>query len=46
VVGGDDGPALVRAPSPELLADGLAAADLAAARAVGRLRVEVDPPRV
>jgi primosomal protein N' (replication factor Y) len=46
VLGGDDGPALVRAPSPEVLADGLAAADLAPARAVGRLRVGVDPPRV
>ena len=45
VLGGDGGPALVRAPSPDALADGLAAADLAPARAVGRLRVAVDPPR-
>src|SRR5690606_10060270 len=45
VLGGDAGPALVRAPSPEVLADGLAAADFAPARALGRLRVAVDPPR-
>lgn len=46
VLGGDVGPALVRASSPERLAEGLAAADLGPARSLGRLRVAVDPPRV
>jgi len=41
-----DGAALVRAPSPAALADGLATVDLTPARAQGRLRVEVDPRRV
>jgi primosomal protein N' (replication factor Y) len=41
-----DGTALVRAPSSDALADGLAAVDLTPARAQGRLRVEVDPRRV
>jgi primosomal protein N' (replication factor Y) (superfamily II helicase) len=38
--------ALIRAPSPAALADALANIDLSAARAVGRLRVAVDPLRV
>ena len=46
VLGPVDGRALVRAPSRAVLADGFAATDLAAARALGRLRVEVDPQRV
>lgn len=46
VRGGEAGPALVRAPSPGALADGLRAADLGPARALGRVRVAVDPPRV
>jgi len=46
VVGGDTGPALVRAATPDALADGIAAADLGPARARGRLRVAVDPARV
>ncbi|MFM8303561.1 MAG: hypothetical protein ACKOA9_04580 [Actinomycetota bacterium] len=46
VTGGEDGPALVRSPSPDALADGLAATDLGPARGLGRLRVAVDPPRV
>jgi primosomal protein N' (replication factor Y) len=46
VLGGRDGPALVRAPSPAVLADVLARTDFGPARARGRLRVEVDPPRV
>ena len=45
VLGPVDGRALVRAPSTRELADGLAAADLAPARAVGRVRVDVDPQR-
>jgi primosomal protein N' (replication factor Y) len=45
VLGPVDGRALVRAPSSDALADGLAAADLATARAAGRLRVDVDPQR-
>jgi primosomal protein N' (replication factor Y) len=45
VLGGRDGPALVRAPSSTDLADGLARVDFAPARALGRLRVSVDPPR-
>lgn len=46
VLGPTGGRALVRAPSIEVLCDGLARVDLAAARAAGRLRVSVDPPRV
>jgi primosomal protein N' (replication factor Y) len=46
VIGGGGDPALVRAPSAARLAEGLAAADLGPARALGRLRVAVDPPRV
>ena len=45
VLGPVDGRALVRAASPDALADGLAVADLATARAAGRLRVDVDPQR-
>lgn len=41
-----DGPALARAGTPDDLADALAVTDLAPARARGRLRVAVDPPRV
>jgi primosomal protein N' len=41
-----DGQALVRARSSAALADALAATDLAPARALGRLRVDVDPQRV
>ncbi len=46
VLGPSGGRALVQAPSAGALADALAAADLASARALGRLRVAVDPPRV
>ena len=46
VLGGTDGPGLVRATSVELLADALAGIDLVPARSLGRLRVSVDPPRV
>ena len=46
VMGGADGPALVRASSVDGLAGGLAATDLGPARALGRLRVAVDPSRV
>ncbi len=42
---GADAAVLVRAPSPELLADALSAG-LAAGRPAGRLRAEVDPLRV
>jgi len=45
VLGPVDGRALVRATSATVLADGFAAADLTAARAIGRLRVDVDPQR-
>jgi primosomal protein N' (replication factor Y) len=45
VLGPVDDRALVRAPSAAALADGLAAVDLSAARAQGRLRIEVDPQR-
>ena len=45
VSGATDGAVLVRAPSAEKLATGLAAA-LAAGRPAGRLRAEVDPLRV
>lgn len=41
-----DSRALIRADSAEALADGLADVDFTAARALGRLRVSVDPPRV
>ena len=41
-----DSRALIRAESAESLADGLADVDFTAARALGRLRVSVDPPRV
>jgi primosomal protein N' (replication factor Y) len=43
---GSSSRALVRAPSPEALADAFASIDLSAARAVGRLRVAVDALRV
>jgi primosomal protein N' (replication factor Y) len=46
VLGPAGGRALVRAPSVGELCDGLARADLARARAHGRLRVDVDPLRV
>ena len=46
VLGPHAGRALVRAPSVAELCDGLARADLAPARALGRLRVDVDPLRV
>ncbi len=41
-----DGRALVRAASSAALADALAALDLTPARALGRLRIDVDPQRV
>jgi hypothetical protein len=46
VLGGTDGRALVRAVDATALADGLAEVDFTAARARGRLRLSVDPPRV
>lgn len=46
VLGGSDSRALVRADSAVDLADGLSAVDFSGARALGRLRVSVDPPRV
>ncbi len=46
VLGPVDDHTLVRGPSAAALADGLAAVDLTAARAQGRLRIEVDPQRV
>jgi primosomal protein N' (replication factor Y) len=46
VLGGTEARALVRAPSAEELADRLAGIDFSGARALGRLRVAVDPPRV
>ncbi|MBM3672492.1 MAG: hypothetical protein FJW86_09990 [Actinobacteria bacterium] len=46
VLGPRDGRALVRAASIDELCDTLAAVDLGAARAAGRLRVDVDPRRV
>jgi primosomal protein N' (replication factor Y) len=46
VLGGTDARALVRAPSVDELCDRLADVDFAGARALGRLRVSVDPPRV
>jgi primosomal protein N' (replication factor Y) len=45
VVGPTDGRALVIAPDAAMLADALAVAR-AAARAIGRVRIAVDPPRV
>ena len=46
VVGGTEARALVRAPSTTDLCDHLADVDFSSARALGRLRVAVDPPRV
>jgi primosomal protein N' (replication factor Y) len=46
VLGPSHGRALLRAPSVHDLCDALAMTDLTAARAIGRLRVEVDPLRV
>jgi primosomal protein N' (replication factor Y) len=46
VLGPVDGRALLRAASPTALANALAATDLTPARALGRLRVDVDPQRV
>jgi primosomal protein N' len=46
VFGPASGRALVRASSVEALCDALAAADLSGARALGRVRVDVDPRRV
>jgi hypothetical protein len=46
VAGPAHGRALVRADDVTTLCDALATADLAAARAAGRLRVDVDPLRV
>jgi primosomal protein N' (replication factor Y) len=45
-LGGTDARALVRAPSVDELCDRLADVDFSAARALGRLRIAVDPPRV
>jgi primosomal protein N' (replication factor Y) len=46
VLGPADGRALLRTPTVDALCDALAAVDLTAARALGRLRVDVDPLRV
>jgi primosomal protein N' (replication factor Y) len=46
ILGPAQGRALARAPSAAELCDALAAADLSAARAHGRLRVDVEPLRV
>jgi len=46
VLAGTEARALVRAPSTDELCDRLADVDFAPARALGRLRVSVDPPRV
>jgi len=46
VVGPSGGRALLRAASVDDLCDSLASVDLTAARALGRLRVDVDPLRV
>jgi primosomal protein N' (replication factor Y) len=46
VTGPSDGRALARAPSSEDLCDALGATDLTRARALGRLRIDVDPLRV
>jgi hypothetical protein len=42
----DGSRSLVRAPSPDALADALATPGVDAARAKGRLRIDVDPRRV
>jgi len=46
VLGPSGAGALLRAPSTRALCDALASVDLAPARALGRLRVDVDPLRV
>jgi primosomal protein N' (replication factor Y) len=46
VLGPSGAGALLRAPSTRVLCDALEAVDLAPARALGRLRVDVDPLRV
>jgi primosomal protein N' (replication factor Y) len=46
VIGPSAGRALLRAPTATDLCDALAAADLTSARALGRLRIDVDPLRV
>jgi primosomal protein N' (replication factor Y) len=46
VLGPTAGRALLRAETVDALCDALAAADLAPARALGRLRIDVDPQRV
>jgi primosomal protein N' len=46
VLGPTAGRALLRADTVDVLCDALAAVDLAPARALGRLRVDVDPLRV
>lgn len=46
VLGPSGGRALLRAASVEALCDALAATDLTGARAIGRLRIEVDPLRI
>jgi hypothetical protein len=46
VIGPSAGRALLRAPTTTDLCDALAAADLTSARALGRLRIDVDPLRV
>jgi primosomal protein N' (replication factor Y) len=46
VLGPVGGAALLRAPSTEVLCDALAGTDLAPARTLGRLRIDVDPLRV
>jgi len=46
ILGPDGGRALVRAPTAADLGDAFAAADLTRARAVGRLRIDVEPLRI
>jgi primosomal protein N' (replication factor Y) (superfamily II helicase) len=46
VLGPSDGRALVRGPTVSALCDVLASVDLTESRALGRLRVDVDPTRV
>jgi len=46
VLGGTEARALLRSPTTEELADRLAGVDFAPARALGRLRIAVDPTRV
>lgn len=46
ILGPDDARALVRAPSASVLSDAFARVDLAPARALGRLRVDVEPLRI